>query len=100
MTEALRFPPRHPTPPACDHAERPEGKPLCAACWDEFRPRFEQWRKELRSLPKCARPLCLHRHDLHGPNGCWVNGCACLSLALALNDGRDERLDVPNDGRE
>lgn len=33
-----------PIPPVCDHPERPEGKPLCAKCWAEYRPRFNAWR--------------------------------------------------------
>lgn len=32
-----------PIPPNCDHPERPSGKPLCVACWDEYRPKFEAW---------------------------------------------------------
>jgi hypothetical protein len=32
-----------PPPPVCGHPERPEGKPLCRACWDVYRPEFEAW---------------------------------------------------------
>lgn len=32
-----------PAPPVCEHPERPQGKPLCAACWAEYRPKFEAW---------------------------------------------------------
>jgi len=35
-----------PTPPICTHPERPEGKPLCPACWAEYKPKFESWRQE------------------------------------------------------
>ena len=35
-----------PVPPNCDHAERPLGKPLCMACWDEYKPKFDMWSAE------------------------------------------------------
>jgi len=35
--------PKLPMPPLCDHDERPKGKPLCQACWDQYKPKFEEW---------------------------------------------------------
>ena len=33
-------------PPNCDHAERPRGMPMCRACWEEYKPKFDMWSAE------------------------------------------------------
>jgi hypothetical protein len=43
-----------PKPPNCDHPERPNGKPLCQACWDEYRPKFEAWAASRKNPPAPA----------------------------------------------
>lgn len=38
--------PKFPRPPRCDHPERPDGKPLCKACFDAWKPSFDAWAAE------------------------------------------------------